>query len=108
MNSFNSSWCWADRASMHPILTVLAVGGVGVAASAAALGIARALRLAAFVRPRGPAPVSVTDMVDRLVAVAEVAKEEGLLRAEQHADPGVEPLLARGIAWSVEGRPLRE
>jgi chemotaxis protein MotA len=90
------------------ILTVLAVTTAAIAASVIALVIAHFLRLPRLVRPGSPGPASARDMVERLVAVADVARTEGLLSAENQLDPGVEPLLSRGIAWAVEGRSLAE
>lgn len=87
---------WSD---LFPLLAVSA-GSLG--AAAVALAIAAVFRLdrrwfsRAVIHPPH-------DTIDRLAALADVAKAQGLLTAESRVDADAEPLLARGLRLAVDG-----
>jgi flagellar motor component MotA len=86
------------------ILTTLAVAIACVGAGLLAVAAARFLRLDLLLSRFANARTDSTGIViDRLAAIADIAKEEGLLRAEAHVDQHAEPALARGLRSALDG-----
>jgi flagellar motor component MotA len=85
-------------------LLAAAVGAAGVA-----LVVAKQLNLDAhFLRHLNTPRRDPERTLALMLECAELAAREGLLRVEAHIASLREPLLARGIALAIEGKPERE
>ncbi len=90
------------------IPTVLALSAVAAALSLIAIWIAHLLRVCFLARHGVDAAPNPEAAVERLAALAEVAKREGLLSLESKVDPRREPLVSCAVALALDGAPLNK